>query len=115
MNAWACNWHPEPRFDTLDGFETHMDAEHLGWRFGTTIVPCPTCDVGSIWSTLNVGLIGPRCMHCPALECDDCGEPDDRKCSCWVSIESLSLADKKALFAADGTFNIGSNGEVTVG
>lgn len=110
---WACNWHAELRFDTLGPFEIHMDREHDHWRDPEFCVsPCATCGVRALSTRETIGL-SEKCMHCPSVACGDCGEPDDRTCSCWVSIEHMSLADKKALFAADGTFNIGVNGEVT--
>jgi hypothetical protein len=115
MKTWACNWHPELRFGWLEAYENHMDDRHEGWGNDTVLVDCPTCETAHLCGEDTAVLMGPRCMHCPPVTCDDCGEPDDRTCSCWVSIEDMSLADKKALFAADGTFNIGTNGEVTVG
>jgi len=34
-------------------------------------------------------------------------------CRCWVRIEDMALADIKALFAGDGTFNVGADGRLT--
>lgn len=57
-----------------------------------------------------------RCSACPPEVCEVCGYLDhvDVMCRCWVSVESLSLADAKALFAADGTFNVESDGQLTL-
>lgn len=59
-----------------------------------------------------------QCSNCPPTTCEDCGginhPATDRMCRCWVSIADLPLADIKAIFAADGTFNIGADGSVSV-
>ena len=54
-----------------------------------------------------------RCGDCPPWTCEDCGQTCSAAalCGCWVRLDGLPLADVKALFAADGTFNI--NPEVT--
>lgn len=58
------------------------------------------------------------CQYCLPETCSTCGGVNhiatDRMCSCWVSIEDISLADQKAIFAGDGTFNVNGNGELTV-
>lgn len=53
-----------------------------------------------------------HCGQCPPWRCETCGEMSDTEnlCSCWISLEDTPLADVKALFAADGTFNIGGLG-----
>lgn len=53
-----------------------------------------------------------HCGDCPPWRCGDCGEMDSiaAKCSCWVSLEGMPLADIKALFAEDGTFSVGGLG-----
>lgn len=53
-----------------------------------------------------------HCGQCPPWTCDDCGEMDSatEHCSCWISLEGMSLADQKALLAADGTFSLGGLG-----
>lgn len=47
----------------------------------------------------------------PGEPCRYCGVPvpaDGTPCpACWLTLESLPLADIKAIFAADGTFSIG--------
>lgn len=55
-----------------------------------------------------------RCDRCPAIECEDCHEPDDRTCSCWVSVEDIPFADLKGLFADMG-INTGADGRLTSG
>ncbi|GEB17196.1 hypothetical protein NSI01_55110 [Pimelobacter simplex] len=40
------------------------------------------------------------CGHCPPVQCSECREPDDRVCSCWISLDGLGLADIKGLFAS---------------
>ena len=54
--------------------------------------------------------------QCPPWRCDDCGEMCSAAdlCSCWIRPDQLPLADIKALFAGDGTFNVGPDGRVTV-
>jgi len=58
------------------------------------------------------------CGECPPSTCEECGGVNhiatSRMCSCWVSVEDLAPADIKAIFAADGTFNVGIDGELTV-
>lgn len=53
-----------------------------------------------------------HCGHCPPWVCDECGATTSMAdpCSCWISLEGMSLADQKALFAADGTFSLGGLG-----
>lgn len=55
-------------------------------------------------------------IQAPPRRCEDCGEMGSNAapCSCWVSVKDMPLADAKALFAADGTFNVGIHGELTV-
>lgn len=49
-----------------------------------------------------------HCGKCPPWTCKDCGEICSAAalCACWVLLADLPLADIKALFAADGMFNI---------
>lgn len=49
-----------------------------------------------------------HCGKCPPWTCDSCGSicSAEDLCSCWTRLDVLPLADVKALFAADGTFNI---------
>ncbi len=97
----ACNWHPEIRCGDVADLEEHMDAEHDHWRAPELhLRSCSGCGVVALGSIETDGLDDGRCMHCPPVACVTCGEPDDRCCSCWVSIENLPLADIKALFAA---------------
>jgi hypothetical protein len=57
------------------------------------------------------------CTSCPPSICVDCGGVNhlatDRSCVCWVNIEDVSLADVKALFARDGTFNVTTDGDLS--
>jgi ABC-type uncharacterized transport system permease subunit len=34
-------------------------------------------------------------------------------CSCWTRLDAMALADAKALFAEDGLFNVGTDGQLT--
>lgn len=54
-----------------------------------------------------------RCGLCPPSTCASCGEADSlfKPCSCWVDM--AMLADAKAAFAADGTFNVDADGRMT--
>ncbi len=47
------------------------------------------------------------CDRCPPRRCDDCGEDRTltRLCSCWLPFDGMALADIRAVFAADGTFD----------
>ncbi|MFB7732799.1 hypothetical protein ACFC08_00065 [Streptomyces sp. NPDC056112] len=49
-----------------------------------------------------------HCGDCPPWTCEDCGEACSAAslCSCWVRLDTLPLADVKAVFAADGTFSV---------
>jgi hypothetical protein len=53
-----------------------------------------------------------HCDECPPWTCETCGETCSSKslCSCWLSLEGLTLPDLKAVFAADGTFSVGGLG-----
>lgn len=42
------------------------------------------------------------CCHCLAVPCAICGGPDDRVCSCWISLDGLPLADIKGLLVRGG-------------
>lgn len=58
-----------------------------------------------------------HCGNCPPWKCPDCGEMDSaaRPCSCWIDLTAMPHADVKALFAADGTFNVGTDGMLSIG
>jgi hypothetical protein len=49
-----------------------------------------------------------HCGECPPWQCADCGGTCSAAdlCSCWIVLADLPLADVKAIFAADGMFNI---------
>lgn len=59
-----------------------------------------------------------QCHLCPPTVCEDCGGINhiatDRMCSCWISLEGIPYADVKAIFAGDGTFNVGIGGHLSV-
>ena len=57
-----------------------------------------------------------RCGDCPPTRCEVCGEMDamDRRCSCWVALDGMAPADIKAIFAADGTFNVETDGRLSL-
>ncbi len=50
-----------------------------------------------------------HCGSCPPWACETCGETCSATalCSCWLPLDGMAHADIKALFAADGTFNLG--------
>lgn len=56
-----------------------------------------------------------HCDQCPPYDCEFCGAPagpgsgHDPMCG-GISFEGMPLADIKAIFAADGTFNLGGLG-----
>ena len=49
-----------------------------------------------------------HCGDCPPWTCDGCGKTCSMAspCSCWISLNGMATADIRALFAADGTFNV---------
>jgi len=57
-----------------------------------------------------------HCGQCPPWRCDTCGEMSSAAdlCSCWIRLDQMAPADIKALFAEDGTFNVGTDGRLTV-
>lgn len=57
-----------------------------------------------------------HCNECPPWQCEDCGETADSEnlCRCWTRLDQMAFADVKALFAADGTFNVSADRQVTV-
>lgn len=59
-----------------------------------------------------------HCPRCPAEQCEDCGGWNvwltGDMCSCWISVEDMPLAEQKALFAHDGTFNVETDGTLTL-
>ena len=67
---------------------------------------------GSCLIVLTVSNIAAGCGDCPPWHCGDCGEMSSyaNKCSCWIDLTTMARADVKALFAADGTLNVGTYG-----
>lgn len=57
-----------------------------------------------------------HCGECPPWRCEDCGEmcSASNKCACWIDLTTMSHADVKALFAQDGTFNVGPDGALSL-
>jgi hypothetical protein len=57
-----------------------------------------------------------HCGECPPWRCDGCGEMDSAasRCGCWTDLMTMAHADVKALFAADGTFNVSPDGSLSV-
>lgn len=57
-----------------------------------------------------------HCGECPPWTCETCGEQCSAAdlCSCWIRLDQMAPADIKALFAEDGTFNVGPDGQLTV-
>lgn len=49
-----------------------------------------------------------RCGECPPWTCGTCGLQCSATalCPCWISFDGMALADIKAVFAADGMFNV---------
>lgn len=49
-----------------------------------------------------------HCDQCPPWICESCHELSSatEPCSCWTSLDGLPLADIKAIFAADGGFDL---------
>ncbi|WP_416520104.1 hypothetical protein [Streptomyces achromogenes] len=49
-----------------------------------------------------------HCGDCPPWTCTDCGEACSASslCSCWTRLDTLPLADIKAIIAGDGTFDV---------
>ena len=49
-----------------------------------------------------------HCGDCPPWTCETCGQECSATalCPCWVSLDGMTIADIKAIFAADGMFNI---------
>lgn len=78
---------------------------------------CEGCGCLISWTDATPEPIEEHCAACPPWTCDDCGEIDsyagEPRCACWVSVEDLPLADVKAIFAADGTFNVGIGGALS--
>lgn len=53
-----------------------------------------------------------------AETCDVCGLVNhfatNQWCSCWIPVANLPLADVKAIFATDPTFNVETDGSLTL-
>ena len=49
-----------------------------------------------------------HCGDCPPWICESCGQwcSATALCPCWLSFDGMSVADIKAVFAADGMFNV---------
>lgn len=57
-----------------------------------------------------------HCGACPPWICDGCGKPDSMvsHCGCWTDLTTMAPADVKALFAEDGSFNVETDGRLTI-
>lgn len=60
-----------------------------------TEVKCERCGTFAGYDVPDVC----ACTFCPAVACQECGDADDRWCSCWIDLRQMPLADVKALFA----------------
>lgn len=85
----------------------------------TLILSCAGCGQTKTGMTGDPTDLFPseHCGGCPPWRCDDCGEMDSvaQPCSCWIDLTAMAPADVKALFAADGTFNVGTDGQLSIG
>ena len=76
----------------------------------TPILACTGCGATKPGPTSDPTDLHPseHCGDCPPWICGDCGETCSAAalCSCWIRLDTLPLADVKALFVADGTFSV---------
>jgi hypothetical protein len=88
-----------------------MSDEH-----GGCAVRCRRCD--SVVGYKDSVPEPDQCSSCGPVKCDDCGGVNDLAtgeiCSCWVSVEDMSVPELKAIFAADGVFNVETDGRLTL-
>jgi hypothetical protein len=72
--------------------------------------PSPTGDPTDVCPSAH-------CGECPPWRCEDCGQMSSAAdlCPCWTRLDHMTTADIKALFAADGTFNLGGLGPTQAG
>lgn len=63
--------------------------------------PGPTGDPTDLFPSAH-------CGQCPPWACEDCGQACSATalCPCWTSLDTMTTADIKAIFAGDGTFNV---------
>lgn len=68
--------------------------------------PAPTGDPTDVYPSEH-------CGECPPWACETCGETCSATalCSCWIRFDQMPFADVKAIFAADGMFNITPMGD----
>lgn len=70
-----------------------------------TILACAGCGATKPGPTGTPDDLFPteHCGDCPPWACDTCGEICSARslCSCWLTFDGMSLADIKAVFAAD--------------
>jgi hypothetical protein len=80
----------------------------------TPILRCKGCGAAKDNPTGDPTDLSPslHCGECPPWRCGDCGQMCSAAdlCPCWVKVDSLPLADIKALFAADDRLAIGGLG-----
>jgi hypothetical protein len=80
--------------------------------------PTSTCQgCGDTWPAAN-GPDATHCGNCPPWHCDRCNRTVDMTAkfncdTCVMRFKDMPLADIKAIFAADGGFNIGGLGSET--
>lgn len=100
----------------LPGAEWQLLPAHI--QAVTPILTCSGCGRTASELPGNPNDIAPseHCGECPPWTCEDCGEQSSAAalCSCWIQLDQLAPADIKALFAEDGTFNVGTDGQLTV-
>lgn len=63
--------------------------------------PAPTGDPTDLFPSEH-------CGDCPPWICETCGQQCSATalCPCWTSFDGMTLADIKAVFAADGMFTV---------
>lgn len=106
----------DPTAAPVPGNEWRLLPAHL--QLVTPILTCSGCGATSSGLTGTPTDIAPaeNCGDCPPWTCKTCGELSSAAalCSCWIQLDQLAPADIKALFAGDGTFNVGTDGRLTV-
>jgi hypothetical protein len=77
----------------------------------------PAGDDADGWGDPSDVFPAEHCGECPPWRCGGCGEMDSsaKHCGCWTDLTTMAPADIKALFAADGLFNVESDGRLTIG
>lgn len=99
--------------EDVDYCPEHAERGRQMWALSPQEKDCGGCGGRIFWTNETPEPTGDHCANCPPWTCQDCGQldgslPGGPRCSCWLSLEDMPLADIKAIFAADAEASDGA-------